>query len=168
MTVLLVGLLHGLKFKVQLLAATNHGEIELPELAREAKRRPMLVKIGNELEADRAPQIGETHVRVDWFEFDVSIERKRSPRGHETGKGITVEVIAMRGIGWPIRIRVVWRDDFEPPSRLGDPVQLGNKSHHVGYVFNDVAANHLVEFVVSERIGYDAQIVNHIGMTSWV
>jgi len=96
--------LDGFKLEVELLAAADRGEIELPELAREAERRPVLVQVNNELEAERPPKIGKTHVRVDWFKFDVGIKRKRGPGRHKTGKGITIEMIPVRWVGGPIRI----------------------------------------------------------------
>src|SRR6266853_1521839 len=96
--------LHGFKFEVKLLAPADRREIELPEFSREAKRRPVLVQVSNELQAKHSPKIGETHVRVDWLEFDVRIKGKRSPRGHEAGEGITVEMIPVRWVRGPIRI----------------------------------------------------------------
>ena len=60
------------------------------------------------------------------------------------------------------------RDDLDAAPRLSDPVKLRNKSHYVGNVFNYVAADHLIEFVVGERIRHDSQIVDHIGMTARV
>ena len=70
---------HNLEFKIEFLAAKDRREIELPKFSREAKRRPALIEIHQQLEAERAPEIGQTHVSGDWLEFCGRVERKRRP-----------------------------------------------------------------------------------------
>lgn len=77
-------------------------------------------------------------------------------------------MISMRRISGPVGIGVVRSDDLEPAAWLGNAVKLGNKSHYVRDVLNHMAADYLVEFVVSKRIRHYSQIVDHIRMGPWV
>ena len=56
------------------------------------------------------------------------------------------------------------RDYVDPTAGLGDAIQLGNKGHNIRHMFCDVAADDLIKFVIRERIGNDAEIMNHISM----
>jgi hypothetical protein len=51
-----------LELEVQFLAAKNVGEIKLPKLACESKRRPALIQIRDELKADGTPQVRQADV----------------------------------------------------------------------------------------------------------
>ena len=62
-------LLNYLELEIEFLASKDSRKIELPKLSREAKRRPSLVKIHDQLKAQRAPQICETHVSFDRLEL---------------------------------------------------------------------------------------------------
>lgn len=62
-------LLHHFKFEMEFLAAKDHRQVELPKLAREAKRWPSLIEIHNELKAQCAPQICKTDVSRDRLEL---------------------------------------------------------------------------------------------------
>ena len=44
-------------------------------------------------------------------------------------------------------------------------MQLSYETKHIWQMFDDVLADDLVKLVVSERIGKDTQVVNHVGMT---
>ena len=99
-------------------------------------------------------------------QFRLRVKRKRCAIRHEAIERITVEVVSVCGICGPIRIRVVWCDYFESPSRLGNSMQLVNESEDVGYVLDDVTTDDLVELVVVKRIGKDAQVMNEIGLSS--
>src|ERR1041385_2974971 len=70
----------------------------------------------------------------------------------------------MGGIGGPVGICVMRRHDRDNGAWFGNSVQLGHERHHVGYVFEDMTANYLVEFVVGKRIGSGAQVMNNIGV----
>ena len=97
-------LLDHFKFKMQFLTTANTAEIELPKLSRETKRGPMLVQVRYQFEPAGAPQISQADVGAEWFEFDRGVEGKWRAIWHEAGEGITVEMVAMRWIGGPIRI----------------------------------------------------------------
>src|SRR4051812_45655986 len=106
------GLFHDFKFEIEFFPAADRRQIELPKLSREAKGRPALVEINNELQAQRAPDICQTHVRPYRSEFSGGVKRKRCARRNETGERIAVEVIAMSWISCPVRIRIMWREYF--------------------------------------------------------
>src|SRR2546427_12404648 len=55
-------------------------------------------------------------------------------------------------------------DDVDATARSCDPIQLSDKGHNVRHMFSDVAADNLIKFAVRERIGNDAEVMNHIGM----
>src|SRR5215213_1935514 len=103
-------LFHDFEFEVEFFAAKDRRQVELPKLSRETKRRPALVEINNELDAQRSPEIRQTHVRPYRFEFSGGVKRKRCARRNETSERVAVEVIAMSWICRPIRIRIVWRE----------------------------------------------------------
>ena len=153
---------HDFKLKPQFLAATDHRQVELPKLAREAKGRPMLIQVDNEFEAERPPQIRQSDVGVDGLEFNLCVERKRSSLGHKASERVTVEMISMRRIRGPIRIGIVRRDDFDPAAGPGDAMKFRNKRHHIRYVFNHMAADDFIELIVGEGIGQYPQIMNDI------
>lgn len=150
------------KFKVKLFSATDIAQIKLPELAREAKRRPVLIQIGDQLQTYRPPEVGQADIRAHRFQFDCGVERKRCALGHEACEGITVELIAMSWIGSPVRVRVMRRDNSDAAAGLRDPMQFSNEHHHVRHMLDDVTANDLIEFAIGEGIRHDAQIVNHV------
>ena len=56
-------------FKVEFFATKDGGEIELPKLSREAQRRPALIEIDEELDAQGAPEICETDVSCQRLEL---------------------------------------------------------------------------------------------------
>lgn len=99
-------------------------------------------------------------------QFRLRVKWKRCAIRHEASERITVEVVSVRGVRRPIRIRVVWCDYFEPSARLGDSIQLVYESEDVGYVLNDVTTDDFVELVVVERIGEDAQVMNEVRLSS--
>jgi len=77
---------HDLKLKMQLLAAQDVAKIELPKFAREAKRGPVLIQVGNEFQTEDAPEIGEADVPADGLQFDSRVEGKWSALGHEASE----------------------------------------------------------------------------------
>ena len=104
-------MLHDLKLKMQLLAAHDVAKIELPKFAREAKRGPVLIQVGNEFQTEDPPEIGEADVPADGLQFDSRVEGKWSALGHEASERVTVEMVAMSWISGPVGIRIVGRDD---------------------------------------------------------
>jgi len=128
----------------------------------------MLVKVSDELQSEKAPEVGETYVSTNRSKFNHSIERKGSVIGHEAGKGVAVEVVLMRWIGGPIRIRIMRRDDFYQPSRLGYAMKLANEGHYVRHVFNNMTADDLVKFVIRKGIRNGAEVVDNICVGPWI
>lgn len=158
-------ILYDLKLILQLLATANAGQVKLPKLSREAERRPALVQVHQELEAQDAPEISQRHVSVEGFQHHVRVERKRRAVRHETSEGITIEMVSMSGVSGPVGIRVMRRHDPDMAARFGDAMELCNERHHVWNVFDYVARNDLVKFVVSEGVRDHSQIVNYIGVS---
>ena len=69
--------LNGLQLKMQFLSPNHVAQIELPELAREAKRWPTLIEIDDEFQTQRAPEIRQRNVSADRFQPDLSIKGKQ-------------------------------------------------------------------------------------------
>lgn len=82
----IASVLHDFKFKIEFLAAKDGAEIELPEFAREAKGRPVLVEIRDEFKTKQAPKICQAHICANRFELNVSVEGEGSAIGHEAGE----------------------------------------------------------------------------------
>ena len=101
-------------------------------------------------------------MRSNGPKLDSRVEGKRSALGHEAGERITVEVIAMRGIGGPVRVRVMRRDDLYPAPRLRNAMELGYKRHHIGNVFDDMTADDFIKLIVGKRIGHIPEIMNYV------
>ena len=144
------------------------GEVKLPKLSEEPEGAPILIKVGYEFQADRSPKISQAYVRSNGTKLDRSVERKRSALGHEAGERITIEVITMRRIGGPVRVCVMRRDDLYPAAGFRNAMKLAHERHYIGNVFDDVAANDSIKFVVSEWIGHDAKIVDDVGVRAWI
>jgi len=155
-------LFHDDELKTQLFAATDHAEIELPEFSREAKLRPALIEIDEEFQTHQAPDIRERNVRAYRLESYLGVERKQLPVFDEAIEGIAVEVVAVRGIGGPIGVRIVRGDDQNSAAGPGDAVKLGNKRHHIRNMLGDVTANDVVELVIRKRIRNRSKIVNDV------
>ena len=115
-----VRLFHDFKLEIELFPPTDHREIELPKLPRKTERRPALIEVHDKLNAECPPEICQTDVRGDRAKFFRGVERKWSLRRNKASERITVEVIAMRRIGGPIRIRVVRRENLQFAARLRD------------------------------------------------
>lgn len=58
----------------------------------------------------------------------------------------------------------MWSRDTNLTAGSGDPIKLGNEGHHIGHVLGDMAADHLVELIIRERIRKNTEIVDYIGM----
>lgn len=71
-------------------------------------------------------------------------------------------MIPVRRVGCPVGIRVMRRDEADSTAGFGDAVEFRYKSHHVRYVFDDVARNYQIEFIVGKRIRNFSKIVNHV------
>ena len=150
------------EFELQLFAAIDRAEIELPKFPCEAKPWPALIEIDEEFQANHAPDIRERNVRSYWLESYVGVERKELPVFDKTIEGITVEMIAVRRIGGPIGVRIVRGDDQNSAAGPGDTVQLGNKRHHIRNMFGDMTTNDVVKFVIRKRIRNRSKIVNDV------
>ncbi len=145
--------------------AANVAEVKLPELAREAKRRPVLVEICDKFEPQGAPEIRESDVSAQRLQFHSRVEGKRRAFRHEAGKRITIEMVAVRWVGRPIRIRIVWGNNLDVAACFGNAMQLRDKVHHIGKMFDHVTTNDLVELAIREGIWNNAQIVNYIRLS---
>ena len=75
-------------------------------------------------------------------------------------------MIAMCGVGGPVRIGVMWSDDFNLTARFGNAMEFRNKSQYVGNMFYDMTADDFIELVVGEGIGQDTEIVYDVGMAA--
>jgi len=150
------------EFELQLFAATDRAQIELPEFPGEAKLWPALIEIDEEFQANHAPDIRERNVSAYRLESYLSVERKELPVFDKAIEGITVEVVAVRRIGGPIGVRIVRGDDQNSAAGPGDAVQLGNKCHHIRNMFGDVTTDDVVEFVIRKRIWNRSKIVNDV------
>src|SRR5690349_8145783 len=70
----------------------------------------------------------------------------------------------MSWIGCPIRIRIMRRDDLQLAAGLCDAMQLIHETENVGHVLDNMTTNYFFEFIVSERIRKNSEIVNNIRM----
>ena len=156
--------LYDLKLKMQFLATENIRQIKLPELARETKGRPALIEISQPLETERAPEIRETNIGAQRSQFDGRVEGKRSALRGKAVERVAVEMVAVGWVCWPIGIGVVRRDYPDYPAWLRYAMKLAHERHDVGNMLDHMAANDLVKFVVRERIGQDAQVVNDVSL----
>jgi hypothetical protein len=77
-------------------------------------------------------------------------------------------MIPVGWIGRPIGIGVVRRYDFDQTRWFSYPVKLADEGHDVGNVFNYVAADNQIEFIVGKRIRQNAEIVNDVCVSSWI
>ena len=59
-------------------------------------------------------------------------------------------------------------DDTDAAAGLGNAMEFTHEAQHIGHVFDHVATNDLIKFVIRKRIGSDAEIVNHIGLRTRV
>jgi len=168
MTVCFSGLFDDFELEVQLFAAKDGREIELPEFSGEAKRRPALIEIDEKLQTHGPPQVRQTHMSRYRFQLGGGVEREWSTGGNEASERVTVEVVAVSWIGGPIRVRIMRRNDLQSAAGLGDAMQFRNEPEHVRHVLDHVTTNDLVEFIVGERIRKDAEIVNDVRMTARV
>jgi hypothetical protein len=116
--------LNDLELKLKLLAAKDIAQIELPELAREPERWPALIHVRDEFKTERAPQIRQAYINAYRLQFDIRVERKEAAILHEAVEGVAVEVVAVRRVCRPIRIRVMRRDDLDAPAGFRDAVKL--------------------------------------------
>ena len=87
----------------------------------------MLIQVSYELHAQRAPEIREANIGANRSELDHCIEGKWSSLGHEAGERITVEVVAVCGVGGPVGVCVMRCDDFYQAGRFRYAVKLADK-----------------------------------------
>jgi hypothetical protein len=128
----------------------------------------MLIDVHEELQTDSPPEVCQSHVDTERSQLRLRIKRKGSTVWHEAGKGITVEVVSVCGIGGPIRIGMMGCDNLDSPPRLRDPVQLVNEAKDVRDMLDNVATDNFVKFIVTKRIRKDSQIMNDIGLCARV
>jgi hypothetical protein len=69
--------LNDVELELQFLAPNHVAQIELPELAGEAKRRPTLIEIDDPFQTNSTPEIRQRNVSADGFQFHLSIEGKQ-------------------------------------------------------------------------------------------
>ena len=144
--------LQNFKLKMEFLTTKDVRQVKLPKLPGEAKSRPALVKVGYPFETQHSPKICQTDVGPHWAQLNSCIKRKGSSIGHEAGEGITIEMVSVCWIGSPIGVRIMWRHDFYQTRGFGYSMKLAHKRHDIRNVFNHVAANDKVKFIVGKRI----------------
>jgi len=159
---------HYFKLEMKLLTSEQGGQVKLPKLSREPQRGPALIQICDPLDAKATPEISEGRIGASRLEFDRRVKRKRCLSRHEAGKGVTVEMVSVCGVGWPVGIRVMWRDDFYQARRFRYAMELSHKRHHIWHMFNHMTTNNLIESVVVERIWKHAQIMNDLSIRPWI
>jgi len=126
----------------------------------------MLVQVRDHLQTECAPEIGQGYISADRFQLDLSVEGKRRAVRHEAGEGIAVEVITMSRVGGPVGIGVMRRHDPDAATWSGDAMQFGDEGHHIGHMFDHMAADDLIEFVVAKRKGKDTEVMDDIGIAA--
>jgi hypothetical protein len=77
-------------------------------------------------------------------------------------------MIAMSEVRGEVRICPVGRYQLDSPAVSGDAVKLTHNSHRVVHVFDDVSADHFVEFVIRERIRQIVKVMDNISRSSRV
>ena len=87
----------------------------------------MLVKIRNEFQSQKAPEVGQTYISVYGPKFDRGVEGKGSAIRHEAGEGVAVEMVSMCRVRRPIRIRIMRSDDLYQTRRFSYTVKFADK-----------------------------------------
>ena len=87
----------------------------------------MLVKICNEFQSKKAPEVGQTYIGVHGPKFDRGVERKGSAIRHEAGERVAVEMVSMSRVCGPIRIRIMRSDDFYQTRGFSYTVKFADK-----------------------------------------
>ncbi len=136
------------ELKLQFLAAEDRRKVKLPKLTGEAKSRLLLVQIRDEFQSQCPPEVRQRHVRSYRAQFERCVEGKRRAVRHKAREGVAIKLVAMCGVGRPIRIGIMWRENFYPASRPGYSMQLTDKRHDVGHMFDDVIADYFVELII--------------------
>ena len=78
--------LYNLQLERQFLPSDERREIKLPKLPGKAEARPMLVEVDDHFHSERAPQIGETHVKTNGAKLRIRVIREGSAIGHEASE----------------------------------------------------------------------------------
>src|SRR2546423_15480400 len=86
----LENLLQHFQRELQLLAANDGAEIELPKLSGEAKAWPLLIEIHDQFQPNCSPKVCQRNVRANRFELHFGVERKELPVGDEAVESVTV------------------------------------------------------------------------------
>src|SRR5690606_9658212 len=131
--------------------------------AQETNRGSALIEVDEELDAECFPEAGERDVRGDGFELDVGIKIEDLAAGLKGVERVTVDVVAVRGVVGPVGVGVVRGGDADAAAGLCYAVKFGDERHNVGDVFDDVAGDYEVEFVIGERVRDVAEVVDDIG-----
>ena len=87
----------------------------------------MLVKIRNEFQSKKAPEVGQTYIGMYGPKFDHGVEGKGSAIRHEAGEGVAVEMVSMSRVRGPIRIRVMRSHDFYQTRGFSYAVKFADK-----------------------------------------
>ncbi len=77
-------------------------------------------------------------------------------------------MVAVGRVGWPVRVGIVRRYDFDQAAGSRDAVKFAHKRHHIRNVFDDVPTNNFVKLIVGKRIGNVSEIVKYVGVCSWI
>lgn len=121
-----------LEFEPDLFASYDRVKVMFPELAGETHRRPSLVEVDKDLEAEEAPEVQCRYAAGDRAEPNVRVEFEVAARLNERVESVGIYVISMRRVVRPVRIRVMRSEQLYPPAGTGDAMQFGNERHTSG------------------------------------
>ena len=87
----------------------------------------MLVKIRNEFQSKKAPEISQANVGANGPELDGGVKREWTALGHEACKRVTVEMISMSRVCGPIGIRIMRSDYLDAATGFCNAVKFAHK-----------------------------------------
>lgn len=120
---------YNLEFEPDLLAANDRTQIMLPKFPCETHCGPLLIKIYEDLKAEESPKVQRCDVTRNWAHPHIGIEIKIAPVLDKGIERVRVYVIAMCWITWPVRVRVMRREQLDTPAGPCDPMQFGHEGH---------------------------------------
>src|SRR5215831_18341236 len=140
----------------------------LPDLAEEPQARITMVEVYQKLNPHPFPDLQGGYPGGVLDKPNLSVERVDGAFMCKIAERITAQVVAMGKVRRPVRIRPVGRDQLDDSASASYSMQLCHYRHGISHVFDDVIANNFIELVVGERIRQIVQVVNHIGIRSWI
>jgi hypothetical protein len=149
---------------VNLLASHDCIQVLLPELSKESESGITIVQVYQDFNAENFPEVLYGDAAQSLLEPNVGVEGKYCAVVDEIAEGVTVEMVSVSQIGGKIRIRPVGGNKTYDTSRSSDPVKFADNLHGIADVFDNVAADDLVELAVGKGIGKIVQIMNDVGI----